>query len=589
ENVVILKYLLISKHIEGINGLDCVNSTSKIKIRDKSGTFIGMRMGRPEKAKLRKMKGSPHVLFPVGAEGGRLRSFQAALKSGSVNTDWPIFECQECRRQTIYPVCEVCGKKTTAWRICPTCKKKTRKTKCHTETKTYERKKLDVKHHWRHTLKQLKISNPPPLIKGVRGTSNKDHYPEHLAKGVLRAKHNIYVNKDGTVRYDITEMGCTHFKPKEIGTSIDKLKELGYTKDIKGKTLENENQTLEIFPQDVILPKCPEAKEDGADTVLHKVSKFVDEELKLLYSAESFYNLTKPSDLIGHLIIGLAPHTSAGIVGRIIGFSETQGCFSHPYWHAAQRRNLDGDETCVILLMDAFLNFSRQYLPDRRGGRSMDAPLVLTTVLIPSEVDSEVHNLDIIDKYPLEFYKAAQECKSPFKIKIKTIKKVLGTSTQYEKMSYTHESKDMNAGVRFSAYKAIPTMVEKLEGQIDLAAKIRAVDLSKVAALVINKHFLRDIKGNLRKFTKQQFRCTTCNEKYRRPPLAGNCKCGGKIVYTIAEGTIKKYLEPSLKLVKYDGVPAYMKQTMDLLKRRIESIFGKEKTKQIGLGGFIAK
>ena len=42
----------------------------------------------------------------------------------------------------------------------------------------------------------------PDLIKGVRGTSNKSHIPEHLAKGILRAKHNVHVNKDGTIRYD---------------------------------------------------------------------------------------------------------------------------------------------------------------------------------------------------------------------------------------------------------------------------------------------------------------------------------------------------------------------------------------------------
>mgnify|MGYP000229918722 CR=1 FL=1 len=61
--------------------LDFLKKSSKITIRDKSGTFIGARMGRPEKSKLRKLTGSPHVLFPVGEEGGRLRSFQAALEA----------------------------------------------------------------------------------------------------------------------------------------------------------------------------------------------------------------------------------------------------------------------------------------------------------------------------------------------------------------------------------------------------------------------------------------------------------------------------------------------------------------------------
>ena len=56
-------------------------------------------------------------------------------------------------------------------------------------------------------------------------------------------------------------------------------------------------------------------------------------------------------------------------------------------------------------------------------------------------------------------------------------------------------------------------MGEKLSGQMDLATKIRAVDKEKVAELIINGHFIRDTKGNLRKFTMQRFRCVKCNEK----------------------------------------------------------------------------
>ena len=51
--------------------LEIINSVSNIKLRDKSGTFIGARMGRPEKAKVRKMDGEPHTLFPIGKEIGR--------------------------------------------------------------------------------------------------------------------------------------------------------------------------------------------------------------------------------------------------------------------------------------------------------------------------------------------------------------------------------------------------------------------------------------------------------------------------------------------------------------------------------------
>lgn len=51
------------------NVLDLINQFSLVRIRDRAGTFIGSRMGRPEKAKLRKLVGSPNVLFPIGEEG----------------------------------------------------------------------------------------------------------------------------------------------------------------------------------------------------------------------------------------------------------------------------------------------------------------------------------------------------------------------------------------------------------------------------------------------------------------------------------------------------------------------------------------
>ena len=127
-------------------------------------------------------------------------------------------------------------------------------------------------------------------------------------------------------------------------------------------------------------------------------------------------------------------------------------------------------------------------------------------------------------------------------------------------------------------------MDEKLEGQMDLAQRIRAVDKEDVARLVIERHFIRDTKGNLRKFSMQQFRCVGCNEKFRRTPLAGKCtKCGGKLLFTISEGSVVKYLGQTVNLAeKYDLAP-YLKQSIALLKRRIEYVFGKDKEKQEGL------
>jgi len=574
------------------DGLEYINSFSEFVIRDKFGTAIGTRMGRPEKAKVREMKGSPTVMFPVSGAGGRLRNVQTAVEDGTVDSSFPDFFCKKCNKRTIYPRCETCFDKTELERRCQVCKKKTTDLICHEKSTTaYSRRSIDMKYYFDAAKRQLKIQNTPTLIKGVRGTSSKDHFIEFLPKGLLRAKYNLKINKDCTIRYDLTELGATHFKPNEIGLNIEKAKDLGYTEDYHGDPLENGDQVLEIFPQDIILPSCQESADEKADDVFIRISQFVDEELKLIYGMDPFYNIKSKADLIGQIVIGLAPHTSAGIIGRIIGFSNVVCVLAHPYWHAAQRRDLDGEETSIILAMDAFLNFSRQYLPNRRGGRSMDAPLVLTTLLNPSEVDDEVYDLESAYEYPLELYEAGLQLKKPWDItSVPQLKDRIGKANQYDGVGFTHPVSNMNMGVRVSAYKSIPTMAEKLAGQIDLANKIRAVKVEDVAQLVIEKHFIRDIKGNLRKYTMQTFRCIACNEIHRRPPLSGRCvNCDStRLVFTIAEGTVKKYVEATMALSRYDRVPPYLRQCLALLQSRLNTVFEEEKTKQVGLQSFMS-
>ncbi len=588
ENMESIKEKISELIKEGKGTLEIINLLSPITIRDKSGIFIGARMGRPEKAKMRRLTGQPHVLFPVGDEGGRLRCFQSALEAGTISSVFPVYFCAKCRKETIYGVCEECGETTEKRHYCRECGIMEKK-ECprHGPCTDYRPYSIDIKHYFTSSLKKLNMATFPDLIKGVKGTSNKDHVPENIAKGILRAKHDIYVNKDGTTRYDMTELPITHFKPKEIGTPVRKLKELGYKKDIKGKELESEDQILEIRPQDVILPGSAAGLAESADNVLFRIGQFIDELLAKIYNKEPYYNFKAKEDVVGCLVIGLAPHTSAGIVGRVIGFSQTQGFFTHPMFHAAMRRDCDGDEACVILLMDALLNFSRKYLPDKRGSRTMDSPLVLTTKLVPAEVDDMVLGLDIVSKYPLEFYKAAMELKYPWEVEIEQVKKRLGTPGQYEGYGFTHDVSNINAGIPCSAYKTLPSMEEKLKGQMDLAEKIRAVDAKEIARLVIEKHFLKDTRGNLRKFSMQQFRCSKCNEKFRRPPLVGKCtKCGGNLMFTISEGSIIKYLKPSISLAEKYDVDPYLRQVLEITQKRVDEVFGKEKETQSGLGNW---
>ena len=565
--------------------LEAINKISELKVRDKSGTYIGGRMGRPEKAKLRKLTGSPHALFPVGEEGGRLRSFQSAFDGGKIKGDFPTYFCLNCNRNTIYKQCHICNNQAKQMFFCLKCNKdyETNICKLHGELLPYSNYEINIIEYIENAKKLLGLSEIPDLVKGVRGTSNKDHIPEHLAKGVLRAMHNLCVNKDGTIRYDMTELAITHFRPLDIGTSIKKLKELGYILDIFGKDIISDDQLLELNVQDLILPACQESPEEGSDIILMRSANFIDGLLEGLYGVKKFYNVKKKEDLIGHLLIGIAPHTSAGIVSRVIGFSNTQGCLAHPMWHCAIRRDCDGDECAIMLLLDGFINFSRKFLSAHRGS-TQDAPIVLTKKLIPSEVDDMVFDMDIVDHYPLSFYQAALDYKMPYEIKIERVGSRLGKEDQYSGFGFTHDTSNINIGVRRSAYKSIPTMIEKVRGQMELAEKIRAVDTSDVARLIIERHFIRDIKGNLRKFSTQQFRCSKCNEKYRRPPLMGMClKCGGKLIFTVSQGSIIKYLQPSLELASKYDLPSYLKQTLELTKSRIDSLFGVNPEMQEGL------
>ncbi|UCE75492.1 MAG: DNA polymerase II large subunit [Methanomassiliicoccales archaeon] len=546
---------------EGISDvISLVSSLSGVTIRERAPNRIGARMARPEKAKERKMRPPPHVLFPLGEYGGAQRLVSEALKKGVITVDVGIRECTTCRKRNFSSRCE-CGGHTKA-----------------VDSPTPQ--KIDLDREYRRACANLGESNGSE-IKGVRGMISKNKTPEPLEKGILRQKHEVFVFKDGTIRFDMTDVPVTHIKPSEIGLSVDKAKELGYNTDYKGEPLENGHQLIELKPQDII----PSIK---CGKYLVRVSKFMDDLLTKFYDIESFYNASAPEDLIGHLVVGLAPHTSGGVLARIIGYTKAQVGYAHPFFHAAKRRNCDGDEDCVMLLLDGLIDFSRAYLPESRGGM-MDAPLVLTTRINPDEIDKEAHNLDVLFRYPLGFYEATMHYSNP-----KDVEKVMdivagriGEVGQYEGFGFTHDTKNIGEGPPQSAYKTLKTMMDKMDGQLSLARKIRAVDTDDVVARVINNHFLPDMIGNLKRFSTQQVRCTKCNKKFRRMPLMGKCSnCEGNLTLTVHEGSVKKYLEVSKEIVESYDISNYTKQRIRLVDGAISSLFENEKVKECTLEYF---
>jgi DNA polymerase II large subunit len=1060
------------------NIMDTVSKVSGITIRSRAPIRIGGRMGRPEKSDKREMKPAPHVLFPVGEAGGRRRSLKSARdyiddtenggknndnefktklpdqkeKAGTINVQIGERICSSCKIKTFKNRC-ACGKFTHPLLKCPSCGIEVQKPvcpKCNKETTSVTELGIDFKSEYHQALDNVGERDNFDSIKGVIGLTSRNKTPEPLEKGILRAKHDIVMFKDGTVRYDLSDLPLTHIKPKELGVSVPKLKELGYVNDTYGKPLIDENQVIELKVQDIVVSK------DCAEYLL-KTARFIDDLLVKYYKVDAYYNINSADDLIGKLVIGLAPHTSAGVLGRLIGFTGASVGYAHPFFHAAKRRNCfhgdekllvykgdgfelltirelvelsltgkiekddfgteykgiqgiktfafniktkkfeladitcvskhispeklieiktksgrkivvtkdhpfpdssgikvraedadellipwnierppvetkenidllsitdaqdimirtesdvfeetvplsqisknlgmsyktftnyiyrksyplevvnrfnpdvidtgnyllgskrdkvsikpsitvdedfllllgfylaegfikknqinchqvsitatkewskrileekintvfgllpsisgnhiticsrfvyelfeelkigkdaktkrvpdfvyalprdkisaflrgyftgdgscslqstlevnltsvnkwlidgvsfllmffgikhsiyeeeravksdlilkfygkpklihsykiriygreagkfiedigflgekqkraeellkkwlakkgrtrtcfdedvfidkvverkeissqdkyvynltvdthhslicsgitafqcDGDEDCVMLLMDGLLNFSRSYLPDKRGGQ-MDAPLVLTSRIDPNEVDKEAHNVDLLFRYPLSFYEATLQYRNPKDIVklMDTVSGRLGTQAQYEGFGFTHDTADIAAGPRNSAYKTLGTMIEKMDAQLALARRIKAVDPQDVAERVIESHFLPDLIGNLRSFSKQKVRCTKCNAKYRRPPLRGTCpKCGGNIVLTVHEGSVRKYLETSLRIADEYNVRHYTKQRLELLELEMRSLFESDKVKQKGLADFM--
>jgi DNA polymerase II large subunit len=548
---------------------EVIRDLSGLTVRNKAPIYVGARMGRPEKAKERQMKPPVHGLFPVGLDGGKARSINKAAEKVSIQAEIVRRKCPRCGKESPYYKCQNCGSPTMIVKTCSRCQMTTEEDvcpKCSGTTRSYQ--KIEVDLHRLFASAMMKTGASQRDVKGVRGLMSKNKEPELLEKAILRAKYSLYVFKDGTTRYDATDAPLTHFTAKEVGANLKRLIELGYDIDYYGNKLENENQLLELKVQDIIIPEaCAE--------YLLKVSKFMNELLTKVYGLTPFYKTDSIQDLLGQLVVGLAPHTSVGVIGRIVGFTRTSVCFAHPYWHAAKRRNCDGDEDSIMLALDALINFSRSFLPSSRGGM-MDAPLIISTTIDPQEVDDEAHSLDLMSYYPLEFYRKTLEGADPKEVEsmIEIVSKRLGKPDQYEGFHFSHFTSGLTNGGGRSSYVLQKSTQAKIKAQLGLASRIRAVDASDVAKRVLQTHLMPDLLGCLRAFTSQRFRCVQCNTKYRRIPLIGRClKCGGKILTTVSKNTVTKYFDLATYIIKHYDVGMMFNERMEMVEQNLRSVF----------------
>jgi DNA polymerase II large subunit len=122
---------------------------------------------------------------------------------------------------------------------------------------------------------------------------------------------------------------------------------------------------------------------------------------------------------------------------------------------------------------------------------------------------------------------------------------------------------------------------------MDIVVRIDAVEADGIANKILQSHFLRDISGNMRKFSQQGFRCTKCQKKYRRIPLSGKCNsCGGPIILTVTRGGIVKYLKKSLEISNQFNLGNYTIQRIELIGEYVKSLTDNPKIKQVKITSF---
>jgi len=583
----------------GDNAIRAVNEVAPFEVRERAPTRIGNRMGRPEKSESRELSPAVHTLFPIGEAGGSQRDVTKAAKSGDDMTeDKGRIEvslgervCPDCDEHTYWARCPDCGSHTEPHYECEDCgvEAETDESgriecpRCEQEVSSVRSQRVDLGAEYRDALDGVgERENAFDILKGVKGMMSTTKIPEPIEKGVLRAKHGVSAFKDGTVRYDMTDLPVTAVRADELDVTVGQLQSLGYEEDVHGDPLRHDDQLVELRVQDVVLS-------DGAAEHMLKTADFVDELLTDFYDEEPFYDVDERDELVGELVFGMAPHTSAAVVGRVIGFTSAAVGYAHPYFHASKRRNCDGDEDCVMLLMDGLLNFSKSYLPDQRGGQ-MDAPLVMSSRIDPAEIDDEAHNVDVVERYPLEFFEATRrmEDTDEWEDAVTIAEEYVGTDEEYTNFRHTHDTSNVALGPDLSAYKTLGSMMDKMDAQLELARKLRAVDETDVAERVIEYHFLPDLIGNLRAFSRQETRCLACGEKYRRMPLSRECReCGGDVNLTVHRGSVNKYMDTAREVAEEYGARKYTKQRLETLDRRLESIFENDHNKQSGIADFM--
>jgi DNA polymerase large subunit len=339
----------------GENAVRAVCEVAPFEVRERAPTRIGSRMGRPEKSEKRDLSPAVHTLFAIGEAGGSQRDVAAAAdwmadrhaKAGEVEVEISRRVCPGCNEHTFRARCPECDATTKPRYVCRDCgvpavpdaNGRALCPRCDSEATAVEYRELDLKSEYRNALENVgERESAFGTLKGVKRLMSAEKVPEPMEKGILRAKNGVSTFKDGTVRYDMTDLPVTSVRPAELDVTAEDFRELGYHEDIDGRPLRHDDQLVELRVQDIVLS-------DGAAEHMIRTANFVDDLLEQYYGMDRFYEIDDRQELVGELVFGMAPHTSAAVVGRVVGFTSAAVGYAHPYFHAAKRRNCFHPET----------------------------------------------------------------------------------------------------------------------------------------------------------------------------------------------------------------------------------------------------
>ena len=498
-------------------------------VRSLCNRRIGLKLVRIEKSENRVTNPPHHVIFPLGKYGGSQRDLFKVNGENPIKITISERFCETCGISSFKSFCPECQQQTSQQYLCRKGHIVDSQYCAECNRKAYP-KSPKLVHVGAMFNSAFKKANSPNIqkVKGVLSLNNQYGISEPLIKGILRAKHNIHVFKDGTTRYSYTNSPILTFTPKEIHTSIEELIHLGYTHDIQGEDLTDEEQQIEIFPYDIII------NEAGLQ-FLFSQSKFLDDELVYLYDSSPYYRLRTFENVIGLLIVGISPTSQIGVLGRVIGYTSNNVLYAHPVWHHLKSRQCNGVSDSITLFLYVMFNFSREFISAFHGG-SLDTPTIVN--LVDNWDDLLICSKTTIFSQNLSFYQNL-ELKSP-KPKPITYDFSLLHLTQMIQHITTNLS-DIEIENKLREQK----IIDRIKITLDSLRTIRAVEEGVFVDNILVNDFLNKITASISRFFQQPFRCRICKRTFRRVPLGRNCPFCHKsaLELTLSKGWVLRYMQ----------------------------------------------